>query len=435
MIAPARRVAFELLQRIEAEGLFCDAAVNSPELARLETRDRHLTTELIMGTLRWQGLLDFVLSAASSRAWDEIDATVRCLLRLSLYQMWKLERVPDHAAVNDAVELAKARAGLGAAGFLNAILRRLGRERPWERERYAESLPPWVRVSLPRWLWDRWSARYGAEAAQQYALSLNEPPRVAVRMSASWAGRDPAADGMTASELVPGACFMTTGDRSRDGVLDGYLIQDEASQLIPHLLGPITGWLIWDVCGAPGGKSAILCENAGKQGCIVSSDRSWRRTKMFARAISDPRGWGPKILVLDARQQPPFRKQFDAVVADVPCSGLGTLRRNADIKWRFEAGRLASLQTTQKAILSSASEAVKPGGLILYSTCSTEPEENEDVVRDFLDSHPGFTQVPPLHPPGVSAFLDLEGSLRTFPGTRLWDGFFAALIRRSPIRV
>lgn len=433
MISPARQVSFELLCKIELEALFSDDAANSPAVAQLDLRDRCLATELIMGTLRWQGLFDYVLSEASSRPWGKVDPRLRILLRMSLHQMWRMDRIPDHALVDDAVEMAKRRIGTGTGSFINAVLRKLGRERPWEQASFMDSCPPWVRVSLPQWLWERWSTRFGKIRAHEYALSLNETPQMAVRMSKTSgpSGLEPRFEAV-ASSLVPDAYVLR--DARKDLPAAPSLrncFQDEASQLIPHLLGSVRGWTVWDACAAPGGKSAILCESCGETGFVVSSDLSVPRTSRLARKLSGVRGARSGIIILDARKPPPFRRPFDAVLADVPCSGLGTLRRNPEIKWRFRPEQLLSFQSTQKEILNSVSHEVKPGGYLLYSTCSTEPEENEEVVLDFLARKLEFKIVRPSHPAGLEALLDASGLMCTFPGIHLWDGFFATLMLRG----
>ncbi len=432
MTAPARRIAYDLLRKVELEGLFSDDAVNSPAVACLDLRDRHLATELVMGTLRWQGLLDHVLRQASSKPWRGVDPRLRVLLRMSLHQMWQMDRIPDHALVNDAVEMVKRTTASGAGSFVNAILRRLGRERPWTNPGFLDSCPAWDRVSLPRWLWKRWTKRFGEERAREYALSLNEVPRMVLRVGDE-AGDSDSLSGLEVvpSDLVPGAFLVRSGRKAVSEVTKQLRIQDEASQLIPYLLGLAAGWTIWDACAAPGGKSAILARIVDGGGWVISSDSSWARLRRMARTMSENRGAASDIVILDARNPPPFRALFDAVLADVPCSGSGTLRRKPEIKWRLRPEQLAGLASTQERILASVSESVRPGGLLLYSTCSTEPEENEGVVSAFLTRHPGFNLVRPMHPPGVEILLDQKGFLRTFPGTRLWDGFFAALMRRS----
>jgi 16S rRNA (cytosine967-C5)-methyltransferase len=431
MISPARKLCFDLLRRIHAQKIHSDDGLNSPAVERLDLRDRHFTTEIVYGSLRWQGMLDYVLAAASSRPWQDVVPGARILLRMGLYQMWRMDRVPDHALVNDAVELAKIELGDGIDRFVNAVLRRLGRTRPWQEEAFLRKAPPWVRVSLPCWLWDRWAARYGEGQAHDFALSLNVPPRATVRLDENPDQRPDLE--MEPSDIVPDAYFETTsGSGRKQGEPRRIHYQDEASQLVPHLLGPVRGWRIWDACAAPGGKYDILCRKCGAGGLAVASDLRGERISRLVRLLQKAKGLRAEVLVADACAPAPFRDCFDAVVADVPCSGLGTLRRNPEIKWHFQPERLASLQQTQERILDSVSKAVRAGGWLLYSTCSTEPEENEQVVESFLAGHKDFGLARPLHPPGIEAWTGQDMMVRTFPSTRLWDGFFAALMARQP---
>ena len=419
MIASARRVSYELLYSIEKRAAFSDFALNSPSMADLDSRDRNLVTEIVYGTLRWQGFLDYVLSKASARPWQTIDLGVKVLLRMSLYQIIHLQRVPHHALVDDAVELSKQGFHKGVAGFVNGILRHLVRERLWER--LEQECPPWTRVSLPQWLWDRWVGRYGEEVTTEYALSLNQPPRTAYRLPAG----DPP-EWAQVSDQVPGAAFLKEGAVVPAG--ESLPIQDEASQLIPHIFGRISGWSIWDVCAAPGGKSAILSVSAEPGGFVVSSDLYLHRAKRLQKSLQSQNPRHGATVVLDGVTRPPFLKPFDAVLVDAPCSGLGTLRRNPEIKWRLQSEDLTRLAELQGQLLASAATAVRPGGYLLYSTCSTEAEENEEVIHTFLGRHPLFRLKSPEYPEGISAWLKPDMMVRTFPSVRLWDGFFAALM-------
>jgi 16S rRNA (cytosine967-C5)-methyltransferase len=394
----------------------------------MNPRDRNLTCEIVYGTLRLQGLIDHVIMKASSR--PELDPGVRVLLRMSLYQMVYMNRVPHHAVVHDAVEISKRQLRSGTPGFINGVLRRLSRERPWAEAAFEQDLPPWVRVSLPPWLWHRWTARFGEARANEYADSLNRPPRMALRLAGADIGREDLTGHGYLSELVPGAFLIDTDlpGPSPDILLKA---QDEASQLIPHLLGPIAGWKIWDSCAAPGGKAAILSSLCGTEGSVTATDIHPARARRLRSVLERFHESAFHVLVADARLSPPFQKKFDAVLADVPCSGLGTLRRNPEIKWRFNPDQLPSLRLTQQQILASASEAVRDGGLLIYSTCSTEPEENEQVVHAFLETHPEFRLRGPSSPPGIESWLGSDDMLRTFPGDKPWDGFFAALLGRE----
>jgi len=424
MIAPARIAALELLCRIELKQEHSDDALNSQIIADLEPRDRNLVTEIVYGTLRWRGWLDYVLQKAVARAWESVEPKAKILLRLSLYQLARMDRLPDHAVINDAVELAKKHLRAGASGFANGVLRNLARRRPWKANDFHRDAPLWVRVSLPEWLWKRWEMRFGTDGACEYALSLNHPPGGAVR------ARDGGlSDAGRASEIVPGACLMEAGSSAAD--FRDVRRQDEASQLIPQLLGEIRGARVWDACAAPGGKAAILKERCGASGWVVASDLDLRRTTRLRETMNGAMGAQADIVVADAGTAFPFRMLFDAVLADVPCSGLGTLRRNPEIKWRFQEEWLPGMGEKQSRILDAVAGAVGPRGKLLYSTCSTEPEENEQVICRFLDSHADFRVARPDFPPGIESWLGSDDFFRSYPAARPWDGFFAALLTRN----
>jgi 16S rRNA (cytosine967-C5)-methyltransferase len=422
VIAPARRVAFDLLCRIELCQAHSDDALRSAAVDELAERDRHLVTEITYGTLRWRAWLDCLLAAAVVRSWESVDQKTRVLLRLSLYQLARMDRVPDHAAINDAVNLAKAGSRPDSAGFVNGVLRALARQRPWTMKDFHRDCPMWARVSLPQWLWKRWEARFGRDLACEYALSLNQPPAIAFRTEGVVDERVV----LPRSELVPGAHVAVEWAQALEA--DSIRVQDEASQLVPYLFGPLDGAIAWDACAAPGGKSAILREMCGPAGRVVSSDLDPERARRMRGLIERAGGAPSDVLAADALRDPPFRHQFDAVLADVPCTGLGTLRRNPEIKWRMQPDRLWEMGRKQRRILDALAPAVRPGGRLLYSTCSTEPEENELVVGHFLASHPGFRIRRPSSPPGIDAWLDEQGMFRSYPSPRPWDGFFATLM-------
>jgi len=432
VIAEARRTAFEFLCKIKLGGVFSDDALNSRQMAQLEERDRRLSAEIVYGTLRWQALLDYELAQLCSRPYEDVEARAKILLRMSAYQLKFMDRVPDHAVVFDAVELAKRLLKRRNDAFVNGVLRRLIREGARQKPDIRKTVPPWIQVSLPEWLWKRWSLRYGAETAWKYALSLNQPSKSALWLSLPLDPSDTLFKNIVASDIVPGA-FRWSGERtgqfkqSRAGIH----LQDEASILIPMLFGDVLGSLVWDVCAAPGGKTSILCRRTGEGGLVVASDRNWNRLKRLVQTLKDNGCTNYRAVSLDASQAPPWSVAFDAVMVDVPCSGLGTLRRNPEIKWRFSPENLPGFQRTQLRILECAAGAVKVGGKLLYSTCSTEPEENEEVVKAFMKSHPNFKMVAPIFPPGIESWLGTDSLMRTYPGTHAWDGFFAALMIRD----
>jgi 16S rRNA (cytosine967-C5)-methyltransferase len=436
MISPARKLAYRLLFRIESQRLFSDDAVNSPDMGAIDPRDRRLVTEIVYGTLRWQETLDHVLSKLSSRPWQDVTPGARILLRMSFYQLWRMNRIPDHALVNDAVELAKRELGKGVDKYLNGILRHLTRNRLWNDSSFLEDAPDWVQVSLPKWLWDRWCHRYGRDRAKEFAFSLNLQPQAAFRLIGNSNESENVPSGAIRSDIVPNAYIQRnpSGDETEENAPQNEPVQfqDEASQLIPYLLGPIpSNFRIWDACAAPGGKTASLIKITGKTEQIFSSDLRFERAERMVRLLKKAGLDYLNILVADAKIPSPFQNCFDVVLADVPCSGLGTLRRNPEIKWHFKPEEFDSLQQTQKRILHHIADAVRPGGCLLYSTCSTEPEENEQVIASFLESNPKFRIISPRYPEGIDRWVGEDLMVRTFPEIRLWDGFFSALLMRQ----
>ncbi|HSW40147.1 MAG TPA: transcription antitermination factor NusB, partial [Acidobacteriota bacterium] len=370
---------------------------------------------------------------SSARPWSDVSPGAKAVLRMSLYQMWRMDRIPDHALVHDAVELAKRELGRGIDRYVNGVLRNLTRVRPWEKGDFPGQASDWVTVSLPEWLWVRWDERYGKENARNFALSMNLPPRAVFRFAGT--PEQSASGGFVRSDLVPSAYMFSDHHQARHSRSigkDAFHFQDEASQLIPFLLGPpAPGEIVWDACAAPGGKSAILWSIYRNEGSVVSSDLHPERAARLYRTLQRLGNAAPAVVVADACRPPPFLANFDAVLADVPCSGLGTIRRNPEIKWHFDPEHFAALQQMQLQILHSVSGAVRAGGRLLYSTCSTEPEENEQVISSFLSSHGDFRLEPPHYPPGIENLISPDGMVRTFPDARLWDGFFAALLVRD----
>jgi 16S rRNA (cytosine967-C5)-methyltransferase len=429
MISPARRVCYSLLSRIESGDLFSDEALNSEIMQHLDPRDRHLVTEIVYGSLRWQGVLDYVLAKCSSRPWSQVTSGLKILLRMSLYQLWHMDRIPDHALVNDAVELAKRELGKGTERFLNGVLRHLTRSRPWQDEEFTRNVPPWVKVSFPEWLWQRWVERYGEQSAREFSLSLNKPPQIALRYSGR-ADLEPAPGGTEPSELVPGAFILRNNEGKENDSPGSLHYQDEASQLIPHLLGDISQARIWDACAAPGGKTSILCKKSDDAALVIASDLRFGRAARLRKHLKEAGFGRAGVIVADASRPAPFRICFDAALIDVPCSGLGTLRRNPEIKWRFRPQTFGQLRQRQMTILRQVSSSIRKGGLLLYSTCSTEPEENEHVIVSFLAENHDFRLQQPAYPPGIDKWSGPDGFVRTYPSTRGWDGFFAALLVR-----
>lgn len=429
MATPARRLAVSVLTRVAREEATLAEVLARPEVERLDPRERAFLHELVLGTLRLRGWLDHVLGGLVTRPLSRAAPAIRETLRLGAYQLLYL-RVPPHAAVSESVALARqAEARGGAASFVNAVLRRLQREGAPPEPDVDRDPVGWLTTagSLPAWLAERWLARLGPEETVARARALLEPPPVAFRFNPrieDAAARATAA-GIEARELaVPGAWEVTAGavtDLAAEGVL---YPQDVGSQLVAQLA--VSPGKVLDACAAPGGKTLLVADRLGSSGQVVAAEPSTRRRRTLAELCSR---WGVgNVAVVGADAlRPPFRGAFDTVLVDAPCTGLGTLGRRPDIRWRLRPEDVDRHARRQAEMLEALSPLVRIGGRLVYATCSVEDEENEHVVHPFLDSHPGFeAEAPPewARPFAVGAFVKMS------PARRRGDAFFAARLRR-----
>jgi 16S rRNA (cytosine967-C5)-methyltransferase len=428
VFAPARVVALEILARVATRRATLSDALATPAAERLDERDRAFLHELVLGTLRRRGWLDHVLAGLSSRPIDRLTPGVLDALRLGAYQLLFL-RVPPHAAVSESVELAR-RVDPRSAGFANAVLRRLHREGPPPEPDPVADPIGWLTSagSLPRWLAERWRDRLGPGPAVARARALLAPPPTHVRLNprVGDAREQLAAAGVELRPTaVPGA-LEAEGGRLTSFAERGLLYaQDAGSQLVASLAA--TGGLVLDACAAPGGKALLMADLVGARGRVVAADAS---TKRLAALVRLRARWGAANLfplVADALRSP-FAPVFEAVLLDAPCSGLGTLARNPDIRWRLAAEDLARHAARQSALLESVASLVRPGGCLVYATCSVEPEENEDVVGPFLERHAEFRVEGP--PPWADPFRAGD-FVRLDPAHHRGDAFFAARLRRA----
>lgn len=440
-VSPARRVAFAVLGRVEDEGAFA-ALLLAHATTDLRVEDRALCYELVLGTLRWQLWLDSLIAHYAGRVVVELDAPVRRALRLGLYQLRFLSRVPASAAVNESVNLAHAAGLRGAAGFINAVLRRATREPAYDPAAHIANALERLAVSTshPAWLLARWVSAFGADEAAALARANNQPPPVAFRVherlaeSADVVARLRAAGvAAQASEIAPGAWRVVTGPGGtalRALVQDGLVYtQDEASQLVAHVLGARAGERILDVCAAPGSKTTHVAGLAEDRALVVAGDLYEHRLQVVVESAVRQKLTSIRMVALDAEQPLPFTDEsFDRVLVDAPCTGTGTLRHNPEIRWRLKPTDIDDLATRQQRILANAARAVRPGGRLVYSTCSVEPEENEGVVNAFLAAQPDFTAIPVAAP---AQLLTATGAVRTWPHRDGADGFFVAAFARQ----
>ncbi len=444
-VSPARATAFEVLLRVEREDSYAAELLHSTRLAKLFSRDHGLATELVMGVLRWQSLLDRRLAAASSQKVERLDGEVLTALRLGVYQLQFLSRVPARAAIFESVELVKAARKRSAASFVNAVLRKI--TRAGAEDIFAEigkspdSIALAQNAAHPPWLVTRWTERYGLEAARQICVHDQTVPGTAIHIHDNQSEAELAEAGV---QFAPGRVLSAarqvlkgdvTGTRTyQEGRVS---IQDEASQLVALLAGRgemNVDYAILDCCAAPGSKTALLARR-NPRAKVIATELHPHRARLLQNLSRLP---NVHVVAADARHLP-FSFSFDRILADVPCSGTGTLARNPEIKWRLKIGDLRDLQSRQIAILKSALARLAMGGRLVYSTCSLEPEENEAVVKAGLEGTAEFKvidfkeELEQLRQSGEMCWKDtaslLAGPyLRTIPGVHPGDGFFAAMI-------
>jgi 16S rRNA (cytosine967-C5)-methyltransferase len=425
MPTPARRLAFQILGDVERGGPTLGDRLAAPEVDALDTRERAFLHELVLGTLRRRGQVDHALQAHVDRPFARLQPPVLTALRLGAYQVLRT-RVPAHAAVTESVELART-AAPRAAGFVNAVLRTLGREGPPAEPDAAADPRRWLTTwgSLPEWLAQRWLERLGPVTAVARARALLDPPPVVFRPNPRVEGALEAlrASGVDVHEdVVPGA-FRASGSLPAPLVESAAVwVQDLGSQMVAQLAAG--AGRVLDACAAPGGKSTLIADQGGGAVTVFAGERSLRRARTLGGLV---RRWGcpnVHVVVADART-PPFTAPFDVVLLDAPCSGLGTIGHNPDIRWRAQPADLPRHAARQDEMLAALAPLVRRGGRLVYSTCSSEPDENEQVVERFQARHPGFS-VAPL-PSWAARFADGPWA-RTAPERHGGDAFFAAVL-------
>jgi 16S rRNA (cytosine967-C5)-methyltransferase len=452
MISPARRAALNALVLIESgRSNLASSLVETRRLAS-DPRDQALAHDIVIGTERWRARLDHVIGQVSSRPIARMDPQVRAVLRLSAYQLLFLERVPARAAIDEAVELTRAAGKSSASGFVNAVLRAVARKAPPVPSRPdtipAHEVDPgealeYLSVSLshPRWLAERWLTRLGFSAAETWERFNNRTPRLSLSVNTLKTDRDSlrsqlSTHGVT-TEIArhsPIGLIVTDGNPLRSPLADRglFLIQAEASQLVGLFAGASPGEVVLDACAAPGGKTVVMAGQMRNSGLLIAGDVRSSRLPILKRTVGVSGATSIRLVRLDLATAVPFRHVFDCVLVDAPCSGLGTLQRDPDIRWRRRMEDLERFATAQLVQLTRAAESVKPGGRLIYATCSSEPEENEAVVERFLALNPAFrhgdpranarrTQIP-------EDLLDEKGCLRTQPHLHELEAFFAAML-------
>ena len=482
MISPARTAAYQALRAIADERADLPAALAHARQHLSDERDRALAAEIVTGTLRRQRGLDHLVEQFANRRIAKVDRDVLLVLRMSLYQLLHLDRVPASAVVDDAVDLTRHARMPSATGFVNAVLRTA------LRQRHRLPLPPrpdgsictssgtgidrenalaylGITHSHPEWLVARWFDRHGFDAAERWVRFNNETPRLTLRANTLRASRDAVAAALGAAGIdteptrhAPDGLMVTAGNPLRApgcnslvGALGGspadslaspivgsfasaFFVQEEASQLVSFVVAAQPGERVLDLCASPGGKTVAMAADIRDTGLLVACDVRARRVRLLRDTVRASGAASVRVVHVGASGPLPFAQGFDRVLVDAPCSGLGTVRRDPDIRWRRRERDLAGLAQDQLALLERAAVLVRPRGRLVYATCSSEPDENEAVVDAFLSRQREFELVdlrsdasPPLVP-----LLDRRGMMRTLPFAHGLEAFFAAALVRTP---
>jgi 16S rRNA (cytosine967-C5)-methyltransferase len=449
-MSKARTAAFRILRAVDSAQVDLPAALARGRADLDDERDRGLTMEIVTGSIRWQRSLDFLIEHFARRPLAKLDAEVVTILRLSLYQVLHLDRVPAAAAVDDAVDLTRLARKPSATGFVNGVLRSVVRQRhrlplparPSEAgDRAAALAYLGITHSHPEWLVARWLDRHGFECTERWVRFNNDTPPLTLRVNRLRMLRAELRDSLALEDVetmptsfAPDGLTVTSGNPLRTALDGSFVVQDESSQLITQALGARPGETVLDLCAAPGGKTTAIAADMADRGVLVASDVRPRRMRLLSQTVAASGAHSVRLLQLAAEGALPFGRQFDRVLVDAPCSGLGTIRRDPDIRWRRQEEELAGLANRQIALLERAAAVVKPGGRVVYATCSSEPEENDEVVARFLESH-GHEFEPldlrldlnqSLHP-----LLTSAGFLQPSPTHGLEAFFAAALVRRD----
>lgn len=434
--SPARNAAFSVLLAVERGEGHSDDLLRAHSVSQLSTVDRNLATALVLGVLRWQIALDAAVRPLLKKPNAKLDAEVMIALRLGAFQLLHMDRIPARAAIDESVELAKRAGHRFASGMVNAVLRKLAGD-PGKKAADAAS-------AYPQWMVERWSQALGVDAACEVCLHGQVQPALGMRVADASVEQELIEAGI---ELAPGALLnrarvVVAGDITATAALrEGRVrVQDEGSQLVAEIAG--RGKSILDCCAAPGGKTLVLAERNPPARIVACEVSEQRLHALHARL--DRLGDRVECRLADATQLP-FEAEFDLVLADVPCSGTGTLGRNPEIRHRVGESDFARQAERQKEILKSALRAVRPGGRVVYSTCSLEPEENEQVVAAVLGKSASVRLIPmqgrleEMEREGIlvvgaaeklSQCVTPEGYLRLRPGQFGTDGFFVALIEK-----
>lgn len=425
VISPARTAAFDILQKIESEGAYSSVLLPLATES-LDPRDRALSYEITLGVLRKKLLLDHLIGQKTRG--KKLDPEVEIAIRIGLYQLLFLDRVPKHAAIDESVSLAARAKKTSAKGLVNAILRAVDREGGrQEFPDYLEKVS--IETSHPQWLLDRWAKQFGSDEAGKIAEANNSAPKAAFRLTARSNGVTLPED-LKKSEFVEGCLLADRQSAELRKLADEHLIyfQDEGSQLVGQIAAGMPGRRLLDLAAAPGSKTTQIAAT-GHFSLIVAGDIHGHRIAVLSENCRQQGVDGVRLVQYDAEDGLPFAEgAFDTILLDAPCSGTGTIRHNPEIRYNLNESDISDLSAKQRRILENASKLLAPGGRLVYSTCSLEKEENEDVIQSFLTANIGWKLIIPQV---QKSFLTAGGFVRTFPNRDQMDGFFVAVLEKD----
>lgn len=442
-----RQLAAEILVKVDTRKAYADILLDhSLTNGALPARDKGLLTELTYGTLRWRGTIDWHLGRRTRRPLSDTDPFIRNLLRVTLYQLLFLDRIPPYAAVNEGVRLAKAHGGAKAGAFVNAVLRNVLRnphDRPTADTEANMSATLAAECSHPEWLVHRWLDSFGRDATEALLNSNNEEAPLALRANRLKGTREALIDllrangvAATLSRWSPQGIVVGSGTPVHQlaGFSQGlFQVQGESSQLVGHILAPAPGERILDACAGPGGKATHLAELIDDRGEIIATDVSPRGLRKLEENIRRLGLQSIRTMIADIRSglTGPPSTPYDRVLVDAPCSGLGTLRSHPEIKWQRSERDIARLSRLQNKIIGKAATYVKSGGVLVYATCTLAREENEEVIEEFLAGRKEFAlEDVAEYLPSIAKHFARGRYFMALPHRDNTDGFFAARMRK-----
>jgi 16S rRNA (cytosine967-C5)-methyltransferase len=437
----ARQVAFQALKQIQ-RGAFADVALDRAlTQSDLQPRDRHLATELIYGSLRRQRTLDAIITHLATKPADKQPPDLRLILHIGLYQLRYLTQIPAAAAINTTVDLAKQNGLSGLSGFVNGLLRKYDRHPDQALPTVTDPIAQiGLEQSFPDWIVEVYHQQFGTAETALLCNWLNQPPSIDLRINPLKTTIAQVIEQFNQAEIpVESLPYVTHGLRLRQHVgaiqtLPGFseghwTVQDASAQLVAELLNPQPGETIVDACAAPGGKTLHIAALMQGQGTVWAVDKTESRLKKIQQNVDRLGLTNIQIKAADSRDIPEFVGIADRVLIDAPCSGLGTLHRHADARWRQTPDSVTELSHIQTALLAQAATWLNPNGTLVYATCTLHPQENEAIVEHFLQTHPHWQIIPPTGT--IAPLAHPEGWIKLLPHQHQMDGFFMVQLRQT----